>query len=89
MSRPWVQPLGRCGRRESPEQEATPTPMTLAAPDPAEWIAEEARRFVRDVWGLLQAHGGESFQLRKPRPYGTWRREFVADTGTAVTILPI
>ena len=27
----------------------------------------------------------ESLQLRELQPYGTWRLEFVADTGTAVT----
>jgi hypothetical protein len=38
-----------------------------------------------DVWRLLLTAAGESLQLRELAPYGTWRLEFVADTGTAVT----
>jgi hypothetical protein len=51
----------------------------------AEWTADDARRFVWDVWWLLLATRGRSLQLRELTPYGTWRLEFVADTGTAVT----
>jgi len=45
--------------------------------------ADDARRFVWDVWRLLLAAASESLQLRELQPYGTWRLAFVADTGTA------
>lgn len=58
---------------------------TLVVPDPAKWAADDARRFVWDVWRLLLTAAGESLQLREIAPYGSWRLEFVADTGAAVT----
>ena len=44
---------------------------------------DDAPRFVWDVWRRLLAATMESLQLRELQPYGTWRLEFVADTGTA------
>jgi hypothetical protein len=59
--------------------------MTVAASRAAAWTRDDARRFVWDVWRRLLAAAMESLQLRELTPYGTWRLEFVADTGTAVT----
>ena len=65
--------------------DVTTTTATLAAPNPSDWTADDARWFVWDVWRRLLAVGGESLQLRELPPYGTWRLEIVADTSAAVT----
>jgi hypothetical protein len=62
--------------------DGTATTTSLVTRDPTEWTADEARRFVWDVWRLLLTNAGESLQRRELTPYGTWRLEFVADTGT-------
>ena len=65
--------------------DGTATTSVVVTPDSADWTADDARRFVWDVWRWLLAAGGETLQLRELQPYGTWRLAFVADTGTAVT----
>jgi hypothetical protein len=65
--------------------DGTATTLAVVAPDPKPWTAVDARRFVWDVWRRLLAPAAESLQLRELTPYGTWRLEFFADTGTAVT----
>lgn len=53
--------------------DGTATTTTLVTLDPTEWTADDARRFVRDVWRLLFTAAGESLQLREPQPYGSFR----------------
>ena len=65
--------------------DGTATTLAVVAPDPKPWTAVDTRRFVWDAWRRLLAAAAESLQQRELTPCGTWRLEFVADTGTAVT----
>ena len=53
--------------------------------DPSSWTFGQARELVWSVWRLVDAHACQSLRLCEVRAAVTYRLEFTADTGSALT----